>query len=148
MHICKYVAQSVNRTQTDIKRETCDNQTWKKHLFLYISSTDTDTFVPSLYQWVENRSIEIFSLVSHFHISVSTSTPFREFLDPVMNRFTRQTLPAVNKKHFLINILCSESVCSQKNTTGRCSFIVHSSSTVAILTTEISLCTCACAFAT
>jgi hypothetical protein len=47
-----------------IKRETCDIRTWKRHLFLEISSTNNDTFVPSLYQCVETRSIEVFWLLS------------------------------------------------------------------------------------
>jgi hypothetical protein len=33
----------------------------------------------------------------------------REFLDPVVNRFTRQTFSTVNKEHFIMNILCIES---------------------------------------
>jgi hypothetical protein len=41
-------------------------------------------------------------------------TFLRELLDPVVNRFTRQTLPTVNRKHFFMNILCTESFCSQK----------------------------------
>jgi hypothetical protein len=55
-----YEGVSVNRTQMDIKRKTCDIRTWKKHLVLDISSTNTDTLVPSLYQCVETRSIELF----------------------------------------------------------------------------------------
>jgi hypothetical protein len=34
----------------------------------------------------------------------------REFLDPVVNHFTRQTLPTVNSKHFFMNTLCIESI--------------------------------------
>jgi hypothetical protein len=48
----------------DIKPKTCDIRTYKKHLFLDISSTNIDTFVPSLYQCVETRSIEVFVLLS------------------------------------------------------------------------------------
>jgi hypothetical protein len=44
-----YKGESVNRSQMDIKRETCDIRTWRKHLFRDITSTDTDTLVPSLY---------------------------------------------------------------------------------------------------
>jgi hypothetical protein len=44
--------------------------------------------------------------LSHFRISVSTSSSLREFLDAVVNCFTRQTLPTVNKRHFFMNILC------------------------------------------
>jgi hypothetical protein len=32
----------------------------KKHLFMDISSTNIDTLVPSLYQFVKTRSIEVF----------------------------------------------------------------------------------------
>jgi hypothetical protein len=52
--------ESVNRSQMDIKRKTYDIGTWKKHLFLDVFSTNTDTLVPSLYQCVETRSIEVF----------------------------------------------------------------------------------------
>jgi hypothetical protein len=36
---------------------------------------------------------------------------FAMFLDQVVKRFTRQTLLAVNRKHFFINILYTESFC-------------------------------------
>jgi hypothetical protein len=44
----------------DIKRKALDIQSWAKHLFLGISSTDIDTLVPPLYQWVKTSSIEVF----------------------------------------------------------------------------------------
>jgi hypothetical protein len=59
-----YEGQSVHRSQMDIKRKTCDTRTWKKHLFLDISSTNIATLVPSLYQFVETRSMEVFRLLS------------------------------------------------------------------------------------
>jgi hypothetical protein len=59
-----YETQSVNRAQMDIKRKTPDIITCKKHIFLDICSTNTDTLVPSLYQCVETRSIEVFWLLS------------------------------------------------------------------------------------
>jgi hypothetical protein len=34
--------------------------------------------------------------------------------DPVVNFFTRQTLPTVNRKHFFMKILRVESSCPQK----------------------------------
>jgi hypothetical protein len=44
-----------------------------------------------------------------------------------VNRFTRQTLPTINRKHFIINILCIKPFCLQrKPTTERCSWVVHS----------------------
>jgi hypothetical protein len=51
----------VNRSQIDIKRKTYDIRNWKrKHLFLDLSSTNTDTLVTWLYQCVETRSMEVF----------------------------------------------------------------------------------------
>jgi hypothetical protein len=54
-----YEGESVNRPQMDIKHKTHDIRNWKKHLFLEISSTNIDTIVPSLYQCVATRSIEV-----------------------------------------------------------------------------------------
>jgi hypothetical protein len=56
----------------DIKRKTYDTRTWKKRLFLDISSTNIDTLVPSLYQCAETCSIEAFGLLSQ-----DTSAPGR-----------------------------------------------------------------------
>jgi hypothetical protein len=39
---------------------------------------------------------------------------FATFLDPVMNRFTREILPTVNRKHLYMNILCTECFGPQK----------------------------------
>jgi hypothetical protein len=49
----------------DMKRRTCDIRKWGggKHLFLGVSSINIDTLVPSLYQCVETRSIEVFLTV-------------------------------------------------------------------------------------
>jgi hypothetical protein len=55
-----YEGESANRPQMDIKRKICDIRSWEKHLFLDISSINIDTLVPSLYQCVETRSIEVF----------------------------------------------------------------------------------------
>jgi hypothetical protein len=43
----KYEGESVNRPQMDTKHKTCDIRTREIHLFLDISSTNTDTLVPS-----------------------------------------------------------------------------------------------------
>jgi hypothetical protein len=45
----KYEGESVNRSQMDIKPKTCDIRTWKKLVFLGISSINIDKLVPSLY---------------------------------------------------------------------------------------------------
>jgi hypothetical protein len=55
-----YEGESVNRSQMDINPKTCDIPTWKKHLFLDISSTNTDILVLSLYQCVETGRTEVF----------------------------------------------------------------------------------------
>jgi hypothetical protein len=39
--------------------------------------------------------------------------PRWQFLNLVMNYFTQQTLPTVNRKPFFMNILCTESFCPQ-----------------------------------
>jgi hypothetical protein len=48
----------------DIKRKTYDIRTWKKRLFIDISSTNIGTLVPSLYQCVEAHSMKVFGLLS------------------------------------------------------------------------------------
>jgi hypothetical protein len=106
-----YEGESVNKSQMTIIRKTCDIWTWKNNLFLDISSTNCDILVPSLCLCVETRSIEAFWSLSHLH----PRTSLTEFLDPAVNRFTRQTLPTLNRKHFFTNILCIESFCPQKN---------------------------------
>jgi hypothetical protein len=55
-----YEGESVNGSQMDIKRKTCDIRTWNKHLFFDISSTNSDTLAPSLYQCVKTSSTEVF----------------------------------------------------------------------------------------
>jgi hypothetical protein len=59
-------------------------------------------------------------------------TSLREFLDRVVNRFTRQTLHTVNRKNVFMNILLAH----KKGTTERCSSVEHPSCAIAILTTE------------
>jgi hypothetical protein len=59
-----------------------------------------------------------------------------------MNRFMEQTLPNINRKHFFMNIICTESFCPQKRTTEGCSSVEYSSSTVTILTTETNIWFC------
>jgi hypothetical protein len=146
-----YEGKSVNKSQMDIKRKTCDIRTRKRHLFLDTSSTNIDTLVPLLYQCIETRSIEVFGLFSQPlpHLighHLRHSNVLERIYDPTVNSFTRQTLPTVNRKHFFMNILCIAPVCPQKSATKFCFSVVYSSNTVAILTTETSLWTCACAY--
>jgi hypothetical protein len=74
----------------------------EKKLFRDISSANIDTLVPSLYQCVETHSIQsvdLSQLLSHlrFNLFVISET----FLDPVVNCFTRQTLPHRKQETFL-----------------------------------------------
>jgi hypothetical protein len=80
----------------DIKRKTCDIRTWKKHLFLDISSTNIDTLVSSLYQCVETRSMEksFDCCLSHFRTSVSTSPSSAKSFPP-----SCEPLYAANTSH-------------------------------------------------
>jgi hypothetical protein len=53
-------------------------------------------------------------------ISATSVPPFqrlrhqKNICQPVLSRFTRQTLPTVNRKNFFINIFCVECFCPQK----------------------------------
>jgi hypothetical protein len=53
-------------------------------------------------------------------VSATFAPPFqplrhqRNVCRPAVNRFTRQTLPTANRKHFFTNILYIESLCPQK----------------------------------
>jgi hypothetical protein len=109
----------------DIKCKTCDIWTWEKaFISRHIQHQHWYTRVPPLYQYVEIRSIEVFWLLSqplpHPRFIVNDfRTSLREFLYPVVNRFTRQTLLTQNRQYFFVNMLFSESFCSQNthNTT-------------------------------
>jgi hypothetical protein len=107
--------EPVNMSQMDIKRKICDIRTWIKHLFLDISSTNIDTLVPS------HRNPQHESLVTV--VSATSATPFqplrhqRNVCHPAVNRFTRQTVSIVNRKHLFMNIFCVESFCPQKKNT-------------------------------
>jgi hypothetical protein len=87
-------------------------------------------------------------------VSATSAPPFQPLrhqqnvCHPVMNRFTRTTLPTVNRKHFFMYILCIESFCSERPHKQRWSSIVYSSSRVTTLTTKTSLWTWACESAT
>jgi hypothetical protein len=59
------------------------------------------------------------NLVRH-HLQLSN-----EFLDPVVNHFTQQTLPIINRKRFFMNIFCIGSFCPKNHTAERCSSVVY-----------------------
>jgi hypothetical protein len=56
--------------------------------------------------------------LNHFYtrsgIACDFQTSLTEFLEQIVNRFTRKTLPTVIRKSFFINILCIQSFCPQK----------------------------------
>jgi hypothetical protein len=135
----------------DMKRKTCHIRTLGKNVFLDISSTQHWCTCPIALPVGRNQQHKSLLTV----VSAISACPFqplrhlRNACHPGVNCFTRQTLPIVNRKHFLMNILCIGSLYSTKKLTRECcSWVVYSSSTVAILTTETSLWTCACASAT
>jgi hypothetical protein len=100
----------------DIKRKTCGIRTWKKkHLFLDISSTNTDTIIVALPVRRNPQHGSLFDYcLSHFRTTVSTFFSSARRLPPRRDRFTRQTLSTVNRKHFFMTSLCIESCCPQK----------------------------------
>jgi hypothetical protein len=89
----KFEGESVNMPQMDIKRKNM----WYSNLgkiFLDISSTNTDTFVPSLYPCVETRSIEVFWLLSQ-------PLPHLRFNLVISETFATQLRTSLHEKHFL-----------------------------------------------
>jgi hypothetical protein len=110
----------------DTKRRTYDITTWKKHLFLDISSTNTDTLVPSLYQCFETRSTEGLTVVSaNFAPPFQPLRHHRNVCHSVVNRFTRQTLRTVNRTHIYLWKSFASSFCPQKCITERHPSVVH-----------------------
>jgi hypothetical protein len=116
---CDNTRVSVNRSQTDIK---CKN-IFKPGINIFFSIYPPPTFIHLSYGFTNalkpaaQKSFDC--CLSHFRTSFSASSSLREFLNPVVNRFTRPKLPTVNRNHFFMNILCIESFCLQKthNTT-------------------------------
>jgi hypothetical protein len=79
-----YEGEPVNRSQMVRKSKACDIRTWEKHLFLDIFSTNIDTFVPSLYQWLETRAALkcLDCRLGHIRTSVSASSSSAKLLPP------------------------------------------------------------------
>jgi hypothetical protein len=75
-----YEGQAVNRPQIDIKHKVCGIRTRKIVYFSTYTSNNIDTSVPSLYQCTENRSTQVFWLLSqplphlHFQLFVISDT--------------------------------------------------------------------------
>jgi hypothetical protein len=82
---------------------------------IYFSTYPPPTLIHLSHRFKRASNIEVFWLcLSHFRtwsgITCDFQTSLTGFLDTVMNRFTRQTLPILNRKHFFMDILCTESV--------------------------------------
>jgi hypothetical protein len=143
-----YEGESVNGSQIDIKRKTWYSNLGKKipwhilHQYWY-----TCPIALAVRRNPQHRSLLTV-------VSATSAPPFqplrhqRNFCHPAVNRFTRQTLPTVYRKHFFMNIFALSPFAHKKSTSERCSLIVHSSSTVTILTIETNLWICAYASAT
>jgi hypothetical protein len=94
-----YVGESVNRS-------------YPPPTLIHLSLRFTSASKPATqkYFWLLSQPLPHL----RFKLFVISET-FATFLDPAVNRFTRQTLPTVNRKHFFMNILCTESFLSTKN---------------------------------
>jgi hypothetical protein len=117
-----YEGESVNRSQMDIKRKTCDVRTWEKLISRYIFHQHWYT-CPIAIPMRRNRQHRSFWLLSQsiLHLRFIIWDFWKslwEFLCQVVNRFTRQTLPTVNRKDLFMNNLYTESFCP-KNTHNR-----------------------------
>jgi hypothetical protein len=145
--------KSINTTQIDINHEKVwYSNLYKTFISRYILHQHWYTCPIALpVRWKQQHR----SLLTS--VAATCATPFHLRLSNVLERIswpnyeriTRQTLPTVNRKYFFTNILCIETFCSQRKCAiERCSAIVHSSNSVAILTTETNLSTCSCASAT
>jgi hypothetical protein len=131
----------------------CDIWTWKKkHLFLDISSTNIHTLVPSLYQCVEIRSTEVFWLLSqplpHLRFNLFVSAKILQRLSTQLWTLRDKHFPPQTGNISLWISFVLSSFTHINRTTERCSSVAQARSTVAILTTETSPWTYACASAT
>jgi hypothetical protein len=120
----RYEGKSVNKSQMDTKRKTRDIQTWGKKNYFSTYPPPTLIHLCScyiVYRYLPVSSNQFFHLLHSCNLNRATwsgiicdlRTLLREFFDQVVNRFTCQTLPTVNRKYFFMNILCTESFCPQ-----------------------------------
>jgi hypothetical protein len=99
----------------DIKSKTCDIRTWKIFISRHILHQHwyTSPIALPVRRIPQHRSLLTF-------VSATSAPPFqplrhlRNVCHQAVNGFTRQTLPTVNREHFFMNILCTESFCPQK----------------------------------
>jgi hypothetical protein len=111
----KLRGRASKRSQMDIKRKICDIRTWERNI--YFSTYPPPTLIHLSHRPVR-RNPQHISLLTV--VSATSAPPFqplrhhRNVGHTVLNRFTRQTLPTVNRKHFFLNILCIYSFCQQQ----------------------------------
>jgi hypothetical protein len=115
-----YEGESVNTSQMDIKRNTRDVRTWKKIISRHILHQHWYTCPIAL---PVRRNPSVLTAVSATSTPPSRTLHQRNVCNPDVNRFTRQTLPTANWKHFFMKILITESFCPQ-NTHNRTLFFV------------------------
>jgi hypothetical protein len=105
----------------DIKRETCDIWTCGGERNLYFSTHQHWYTCPIALPVRRNpQHKSLLTVVSA--TSAPPSQPLRHQRNighPLVNRFTRQTLPIVSRKHFFMIILWTVSFCPQKETRNR-----------------------------
>jgi hypothetical protein len=80
-HRRRYEGESLNVSQMDIERKTCDIRTSTKYLVLDMSSTDSDTLVSMLYQCVETLSLrfKLFVISDTFETQLWTDLRDKHF---------------------------------------------------------------------
>jgi hypothetical protein len=112
---------------SNLKNTFLSRRILHQHL-IHLSHRSTSASQPAAQKsyWLLSQPLPHLRFNFFFHL--------RNVCHAVVNRFTRQTLPTVNRKHFFMNVLSIESLCPQKRkrTAERCSLVVHISSTVAI----------------
>jgi hypothetical protein len=144
-----YEGESVNRSQNGYKMESCDIRTREKHFIsrhiLHQHWYNCPITLPmhqnpqhrSLLTIVSATSAPLFQPLRHqqnvYHVSWPSCEPLN-----------RRTLPTVNNKHFLWISFALSPFAHKKTTIERCSSVLYSLGTVAIVTTNTSLWTCAC----
>jgi hypothetical protein len=147
-----YEGESVNRSQMDMKRKTCDvifEPGKYNYLFIYPLPTSIHLYhhfisasKPAAYKSFDCR-------LSHFRNSASTSSSSAKRLPP--NCEPLYTTNTSHRKHetFLYEYPSHWVLLPiKKSTTEHCFSVVHTSSTVANLTTETILWKCTCASTT
>jgi hypothetical protein len=113
-----YGGDSVNRSQMDTKCKTSDIRTLGKNI--YFSTYPLPTLIHLSHLYSARRKPQHKSLLTV--VSATSALLFqplrrqRNVCHRVVDRFTRQTLPTVNRKHLFMNILRIESFCAQQNT--------------------------------